>query len=65
MGCWPIDPTLIWRTRVSLFVWVLSFDLSNKGGPTSSYSTAGIILWIIATRMPPYPAKEAFVKVWH
>ena len=31
-----------WRTSVSLFVWVLSFDLSGKGGPTSSYATAGI-----------------------
>jgi len=42
---------------------VLSFDLSDKGGPTSSYATAGIALWIIAPRKPPYPAKDAFVKV--
>jgi hypothetical protein len=42
---------------------VLSFDLSGKGGPTSSYATAGIALWIIAPRRPPYPAKDAFVKV--
>jgi len=46
-----------------LFVWVLSFDLSGKGGPTSSYATAGIALRIIASRKPPYPAKDAFVKV--
>jgi len=39
------------------------FDLSGKGGPTSSYTTAGIALWIIAPRKPPYPAKYAFVKV--
>jgi len=39
---------------------VLSFDLSGKGGPTSSYATAGIALWIIAPRKPPYPAKDAF-----
>jgi len=42
---------------------VLSFDLSGKGGPTSSYATAGIALWVIAPRKPPYPAKDAFVKV--
>jgi hypothetical protein len=42
---------------------VLSFDLSGKGGPISSYATAGIALWIIAPRKPPYPAKDAFVKM--
>jgi hypothetical protein len=48
---------------VSVFVWVLSFELSGKGGPTSSYATAGIALWIITPCKPPYPAKDAFVKV--
>jgi hypothetical protein len=48
---------------VYLFVWVLSFDLSGKVGLTSSYATAGIALWFIATRKHPYPAKDAFVKV--
>ena len=42
---------------------MLSFDLSGKGGPTSSYDTAGIALWIIAPRKPPYQPKDAFVKV--
>jgi len=42
---------------------VLSFDLSGKGGPTSSYATTGMALWIIAPRKPLYPAKDAFVKV--
>jgi hypothetical protein len=41
---------------------VLSFDLSGKGGPTSSYTTTGIPLRIIPPRKP-YPAKDAFVKV--
>jgi len=36
---------------------VLSFDLPGKGGPTSSYATTGIALWIIAPRKPPYPTK--------
>jgi hypothetical protein len=31
-----------WRTRVSLFIWLLPFNLSAVGGPTSSYATAGI-----------------------
>jgi hypothetical protein len=37
-----------WRTRVSLFIWVISLDLSGMGDPASSYATAGIvprILW--------------------
>ena len=50
-------------TGYPFFVWVLSFDLSGKGGPTSSYATAGIAVWIIAPRKLPYPAKDAFVKV--
>ena len=52
-----------WKTSVSLFVRVLAFDLSGKGGPTSSYATGGKALWIIAPRKPPYLAKDAFVKV--
>jgi hypothetical protein len=28
-----------WRTRVSLLVWIIPFDLSCMGGPTSSYLT--------------------------
>ena len=62
MGCWPIDPTPNLEDQC-ISVWVLSFDLSGKGGPTSSYATAGITLWIIAPRKPLYPAKDAFVKV--
>ena len=30
----PNPPT--WRTRVSLFVWVITIDLSGMGGPSSS-----------------------------
>jgi len=35
-----------WRTRVSLFVWVINFNLCGKGGPISSYATASIALRI-------------------
>jgi hypothetical protein len=57
IGCWPID------ANPHLFVWVLSFDLSSKGVPTIIYATAGIPLWVIAPRKPPYPAKDDFVKL--
>ena len=30
----PNPPT--WRARLSLFVWVITLDLSGTGGPTSS-----------------------------
>jgi hypothetical protein len=36
---------------------VFSFDLSGKGGTTSSYATAGIALRIIAPRNLLYPGK--------
>jgi hypothetical protein len=31
-----------WRTSLSLFGWVITFDLSDMRGPTSSYATASI-----------------------
>jgi len=56
---------------VSLFVWLLPFDLSGLGGPTGSYATAGIALQVlVACRLPhnvkvetplgetAYPTKE-------
>jgi hypothetical protein len=36
-----------WRTRISLFVWVTTFDLSGMEGTTSSYATASVVLRII------------------
>jgi len=65
-GWWGAGPSTqppTWKTSVFLFVWMLSFDLSGKGGPTSSYATARLALWIIAPRKPPYPARDAFFKV--
>jgi hypothetical protein len=51
----PQPPT--WRTRVSLFVWVITFDLSSMEGPASSYATAGIALRIILLRKPHHYVK--------
>ena len=42
---------------VSLFVWRLPFNLSSKGGPTSSYATAGIALRVTGVLKPPHHDK--------
>jgi len=42
---------------VSLFVWRLPFGLSSKGGPASSYATAGIALRVTGLRKPPHHDK--------
>jgi len=34
-------------TRVSPFFWVIIFDLSSMGGPTSSNAIASLALWIL------------------
>jgi hypothetical protein len=49
-NCQPHANSLLRRTGVSLLVWVITFDLSGKEGPTSSKATAGIrvalrIIW--------------------
>jgi hypothetical protein len=60
MRCWPVDPNPNLEEQC---IWVLSFDLSGKGGPTSNYANANIALRIIVPRKLPYRAKDAFVKV--
>ena len=42
---------------VSLFVWRLPFGLSSKGGPASSYATAGIALRVTDVLKPPHHDK--------
>ena len=42
-----------WRTRMSLFVWVITFDLSGLGDPASSYATAGLAFKVIWPHKPP------------
>jgi len=42
------------RTGVSLLVWAITFDLSGKGDPTSSYATAGVALRIIWPLKPSH-----------
>jgi hypothetical protein len=56
-GCWSCSQPPTWRTRVSLFVWLLPFDLSGLGGPTSSYATAGIALRVTEACKLPHHVK--------
>jgi hypothetical protein len=57
MGLQPHAQPPTWRTRLSLFVWVITFDLSGMGGPTSSFATAGLTLGILWPRKPHHYAK--------
>jgi hypothetical protein len=50
LECQPNAQPPIWRTRVSLFVWNLTLDLSGMGGPASSYAVQCICLlyfWLL------------------
>jgi hypothetical protein len=46
-----------WRTRVSLFVWLLPLELTGMGDPTSSYATAGIALRVSGALKPHHHDK--------
>jgi hypothetical protein len=46
-----------WRTRVSLFVWLLPLDLSGMGDTTSRYATAAIALRISGALKPNHHDK--------
>jgi hypothetical protein len=45
------------RARVTIFDWIITFDLSGMGYPTSSYATAGTALRIISPRKPHHYVK--------
>jgi hypothetical protein len=51
-GRQPLAQPPTWRTRVSLLVWMIPFDLSGLGDPTSSYASAGIALRVIWPHKP-------------
>ena len=58
-GRYPHTHPPTWRTRVSLSVWVITFDLSGLGDPASSYVTTGLALRIICPHKPhPYVKVE-------
>jgi hypothetical protein len=56
-GCRPHAQPPTWRTRVSLFVWNFTLDLSGLGDPASRYSTAGLALGFIGTHKPQHHDK--------
>jgi len=56
-GCQPHGQPPTWRTRVSLFVWGITLDLSGMGGPTSSCAIAIIVPRIIRTYKPHHCIK--------
>jgi len=43
-------------------VWVVTFDLSDVGGPTSSYATASIALRIIGPLKPHHYVKVGILS---
>ena len=51
-GCRPHAQPPTWRTRISLFVWVITFDLSCMGGPNSCCATTSIALRILWSLKP-------------
>jgi len=46
-----------WRTRIFLFVWVIIFDLSVMGEPTTSYALTSIAVRIIRLCKPHHYVK--------
>jgi hypothetical protein len=57
VGCQSHDRPPAWRTRIFLFVWVIIFDLSVMGDPTTSYATISIALRIIQLCKPHHYVK--------
>jgi hypothetical protein len=56
-------PTPNLRTKVSLFLWLLSHELSGLGGPTNSYATGGIALRVSGALKPHRHDKVGIASV--
>ena len=52
-----------WNTRVSFFVWRVTPNLPNMGGPTSSYAIPRITVMYISAQKLSHPDKYVFDKV--
>ena len=61
--CQPHAQPPTWRTRVSLFVWVITCDLSGTWCHTSTVTTASIALRIIWPRKPHHYVKVEIPSV--
>jgi hypothetical protein len=56
-GCYPHTQPPTWRTRVSIFVWLLPLDLFGMDNPASSYATASIALRVSGALKPHHHDK--------
>jgi hypothetical protein len=52
VGVFPHVQPRTWRARVSLFVWVITFDVSGVEGLISRYASASVALGIIRPLQP-------------
>jgi hypothetical protein len=57
LGYYPHAQTPTWWIKVSLFVWVITFDLSGMGVAASSYATTDLALRIISAHKPYHYVK--------
>jgi hypothetical protein len=62
-GCQPHAQPSTWRTRVSLFLWLILLDLSGLGGSTSSFATAGIALRVSGALRPHHDDKVGIASM--
>jgi hypothetical protein len=62
-GCQPHTQPLTRRTRVSLFVWVITLDLASMGCHTSIIATASIGLRVIWPHKPHHYVKVGIPSV--
>jgi len=54
LSCQPHAQPLTWRIRLSLFVWVITVNLSGMGGPTSTIRYRQHSSWVhMTTQAPP------------
>jgi hypothetical protein len=64
VGCQNHAHPLSWRTRVSLFVWVITFDLSGMGGAARSYTSTSVALRVIWPHKSHHCAKVGIPLGW-
>jgi hypothetical protein len=54
LRCQPTAQPPSWTSKVSLFSWNLTLDLSGLGDPASSHVATGIALEITGSHKPQY-----------
>ena len=64
-GCQPHAQPPTWRTRVSIFVWVIALDLFGMEGPTSNICYHQHSSWVhVTTQAPPlHQSRDTFREV--